>query len=179
MKWFQACLLSCALSFSAAPVLHSAASAQAVLSAKQQEEADLRAELQRIVKEDPTHAAKAQKALDALDKPETSTDGRQARNRRERGAKRIVNGLPSRSHPAVGALVTATGPHAPGAWCTGTLVGCDKFLTAAHCIAKNPSPASYLVFFQELGFFKVKAIKRPPGRPSQCRSGNADARQVG
>jgi V8-like Glu-specific endopeptidase len=164
MKWFQACLLSCAMSFSAAPVLHSAASAQSVLAAKQLEEADLRAELLRIIQEDPTHAAEAQTALDALDKPDSSAAGRQARNRRERGARRIVNGLPSRSHPAVGALVTATGPHAPGALCTGTLVGCDKFLTAAHCIAKHPSPASYLVFFQELGFFKVKAIKRPPDK---------------
>jgi V8-like Glu-specific endopeptidase len=162
MKGFRSCLCALALSLLAASVLHSAASAQALLSAKQQEEADLRAELQRIVREDRTHAAKAQEALDALDKPETSPEGRQTRNRRERGAKRIVNGLPSRYHPAVGALVTATGPQAPGAWCTGTLVGCDKFLTAAHCIAQNPSPAAYLVFFQELGFFKIKAIKRPP-----------------
>src|SRR5262249_4910274 len=45
------------------------------------------------------------------------------------------------------------------ALCTGTLVGCDKFLTAAHCIAKDPSPGSYLVFFQDLGFFEVKDIR--------------------
>jgi V8-like Glu-specific endopeptidase len=164
MKGRQSCLLALTLTLLAVPVLQSAALAQAVLSAKQQEEADLRAELQRIVEQDPVHAAEAQKALGALDKPDTSAEGRQLRNRRERGARRIVNGLRSRSHPAVGAVVTSTGSNAPGAWCTGTLVGCDKFLTAAHCVAENPSPASYLVFFQELGFFKVKAIKRVPGK---------------
>jgi V8-like Glu-specific endopeptidase len=162
VKSFQSGFLALTLSLFALPLLQSAATAQEVLSAKQQEEAELRGELQRIIKEDPAHAAEAQKALGALDRPATSTEGRQARNRRERGARRIVNGLPSRSHPAVGAVVTATGPNAPGAWCTGTLVGCDKFLTAAHCIAQDPSPASYMVFFQELGFYRVKAIKWAP-----------------
>ncbi len=123
-----------------------------------QEEADIRRELRRIIDEEPANAAEAQKALDALDKPEASPEGRQARNRRERRARRIVNGIPSRSHPAVGALLKGNDPRSAGAWCTGTLVGCDKFLTAAHCIADNPSPQSYLVFFQELGFFEVKEI---------------------
>jgi hypothetical protein len=159
MQRLQSCLLALALSLLAASVLQTTASAQGVLAAKQQEEADLRAELQRIIKEDPAHAAEAQKALDALDKPATSPEGRQTRNRREYGGRRIVNGLPSRSHPAVGALVKGNAPQTAGAWCTGTLVGCDKFLTAAHCIAKDPSPATYLVFFQELGFFKVKDIQ--------------------
>src|SRR5262249_39245820 len=43
----------------------------------------------------------------------------------------------------------------------GTLVGCDKFLTAAHCVHKYDSPEGYLVFFQELGFFEVKEIRWP------------------
>jgi len=135
------------------------ASAQSAPSAKILEEADIRRELQRIIAEEPTNAAEAKKALDALDKPETSPEGRQARNRRERGARRIVNGIPSRSHPAVGALLKGNDPRSAGAWCTGTLVGCDKFLTAAHCIADDPSPQSYLVFFQELGFFQVREIR--------------------
>ena len=159
MKPFQSGLLALALSLAAVPLLQGGASAQGVLPAKQQEEADIRAELQRIIKEDPAHAAEAKKALATLDKPEASSEGRQARNRRERGTRRIVNGLPSRSHPAVGALVRGNVPQTAGAWCTGTLVGCDKFLTAAHCIAEDPSPAGYLVFFQELGFFKVTDIK--------------------
>ena len=162
MKRFRSCLLALTLSFPAASIFHDSALAQAAPSAKQQEEADLRAELRRIVEEDPAHSAEAQKALTALDKPDTSAEGRQARNRRERGARRIVNGLPSRSHPAVGALVKGSTPGKAGAWCTGTLVGCDKFLTAAHCIADEPVPASYMVFFQELGFFRVKAIQWAP-----------------
>jgi hypothetical protein len=80
------------------------------------------------------------------------------RNRRLRGSKRIVNGMPAIGKPAVGALLKGNDPRTAGAWCTGTLVGCDKFLTAAHCIARDPSASSYLVFFQELGFFKLKRI---------------------
>lgn len=150
--------LATALALFVPAIWHNAALAQ-TLTAKQQEEADTLAELRRIVKEDPTHAAEAQKAIDALGQPNSTPAGRQARNRREKGSRRIVNGLPSRSHPAVGALLKGSSPQAAGAWCTGTLVGCDKFLTAAHCIAADPSPGSYLVFFQELGFFEVKAVK--------------------
>ena len=127
--------------------------------AAQEEEANIRQEVERIIKEEPEQAVEAQKLLDALNQPEGSREGRQARNRRERGARRIVNGIPSRSHPAVGALLMGDDPKTAGAWCTGTLVGCDKFLTAAHCIADHPTAASYLVFFQELGFFRVKAIR--------------------
>ena len=148
-----------ALALLAPAYWQTAMAAQPGPSAKDQEEAEIRSELQRIVKDDPAHAAEAKKALDALDQPETSPAGRQARNRREHGSRRIVNGLPSHSHPAVGALLKGNTPQSAGAWCTGTLVGCDKFLTAAHCIADDPSPDSYLVFFQELGFFEVKAIK--------------------
>jgi hypothetical protein len=155
----RACVLAAALLLFALGSFLSAVFAQANLSAKQQEEADIREELRRIVNEEPEKAADANKALDALDQPETSALGRQARNRRERGAKRIVNGLPSRSHPAVGALLQGNDPHTAKVQCTGTLVGCDKFLTAAHCIADHPLAASYLVFFQELGFFRVKAVR--------------------
>jgi hypothetical protein len=124
-----------------------------------EEESEIRAALQGIIEQDPAHAAEAQKALGALDRPASSPEGRQARNRRERGARRIVNGLPSRSHPAVGALLEGNTPETARVVCTGTLVGCDKFLTAAHCIAKDPSPGSYLVFFQELGFIEVKDVR--------------------
>ena len=140
-------------------VCHNPASAQSGPSAKEQEEADTRAALQDIIKNDPAAAPKAKEALEALDKPASSPEGRQARNRRESGTSRIVNGVPSRYHPAVGALLKGNSPQTAGAWCTGTLVGCDKFLTAAHCIAGDPSPGSYLVFFQELGFFEVKTIQ--------------------
>lgn len=142
-----------------ASVVCNGAFAQNGTSASEEEESEIRAALQGIIEQDPEHAAEAQKALDALDKPTSSPEGRQARNRRERGARRIVNGLPSRSHPAVGALLQGNTPKTASILCTGTLVGCDKFLTAAHCIAEDPSPGSYLVFFQELGFLEVKDIR--------------------
>ena len=138
-------------------------SAQEFLPDNAAEEALIRAELQRIIADDPEQAADARKAHDALDQPETTQTGRQARNRRERGARRIVNGLPARGHSAVGALLRGSDPRTAKSWCTGTLVGCDKFLTAAHCISDDPSPKSYLVFFQELGFFEVKGIRWPKG----------------
>ncbi|MCC7253051.1 trypsin-like serine protease [Hyphomicrobium sp.] len=87
--------------------------------------------------------------------------GRQARNRRERGARRIVNGIPSSAHPAVVAVLKGATRETAKAWCTGTLVGCDKVLTAAHCVANDPSPSSYQIFFQELGFFAVKSVEWP------------------
>lgn len=124
-----------------------------------EEEAYIRRELQSVIQEEPEKAAETQKLLNALDQPRDSREGRQTRNRRQRGTRRIVNGVPSQSHPAVGALLKGTDARTATAWCTGTLVGCDKFLTAAHCIADNPSVDSYLVFFQELGYFRVKAIR--------------------
>lgn len=138
-----------------------ALAASSVIAQDATEDAELRAELARIIAEDPSQAEQAQKALDALDKPANTGAGRQARNRRERGARRIVNGLPARGFPAVAAVLKGSDPATASAWCTGTLVGCDKILTAAHCIEEDPTPKSYIVFFQELGFFKVKSIKWP------------------
>jgi Trypsin len=135
--------------------------AQPSLTAREQEEALIRQELERIITVDPGEAANARKALVALNQPETSAQGRQARNRRERGARRIVNGLPTIGYPAIGAMLKGNDPRSATAWCTGTLVGCDKFLTAAHCVARNPSEKSYIVFFPELGFFEIKRIDWP------------------
>jgi hypothetical protein len=137
------------------------AAAQSLPSAKEHEEAQLRLELERIIAEHPQEAANARKALASLDKPESTPAGRQARGRGDRGARRIVNGLSARGYAAVGALLQGNDPRAATAWCTATLVGCDKVLTAAHCIAQSPSPGAYLVFFQELGFFPVKEIRWP------------------
>src|SRR5215468_4111422 len=80
---------------------------------------------------------------------------------RERSARRIVNGVPATGFPAVGALLLGRDPANAKFLCTGTLVGCDKFLTAAHCVFKYDHPEGYLVFFQELGFFSVKDIRWP------------------
>jgi hypothetical protein len=74
---------------------------------------------------------------------------------------RIVNGRGTAEYPSTGALLKGTDPRSAKVWCSGTLVGCNKFLTAAHCIAKEPSPQKYKVFFQNAGFFDVAEILWP------------------
>jgi len=75
----------------------------------------------------------------------------------ERGA-RIVNGVGTINYPASGALLSGKDSRTAIAWCTGTLIRPDRFLTAAHCIAENPFPQNYHVYLQSAGFFKVMAI---------------------
>lgn len=135
------------------------ASGQSFQDPQEFELTQTRRELERIIAEDPAEAPNARNALDALEQPASSPVGRQARNRRERGERRIVNGIPTGSYSAVGALLKGADRRTARAWCSGTLVGCDKYLTAAHCIADNPLPRAYVVFFQNFGFFEVKEIQ--------------------
>ena len=72
------------------------------------------------------------------------------------------NGMPVRGFPNVGALLKGEDPKSAGLRCTRSLVGCDKFLTAAHCVHKDPIAKRYFVFFQELGVFEVADIKWEP-----------------
>jgi hypothetical protein len=83
---------------------------------------------------------------------------------------KIANGLPSQDYPSVGQLQTAAGT------CSGTLVGCQTFLTAAHCVCGDPvtglilngkqcnarpdllDPRGKRVFFQHAGLFEVASI---------------------
>ena len=52
---------------------------------------------------------------------------------------RIVNGVSAvGEYPEVGLLVRTD----VGSICTGTLIGCETFLTAAHCIAESFNPAA-------------------------------------
>lgn len=76
--------------------------------------------------------------------------------------QKIVNGLITSGFPSVGAVLNLSTPNAPSVWCTGTLIGCQTFLTAAHCVADNPNPASYVVFFQNNGGIPVSAIAIHP-----------------
>lgn len=156
-RWLKLALAAQALA--CAFIAHSRpATADALQTPEQSEEAALREELQRIIKDDPEKAAAARKMLEALDEPASSPHGRELRNRRQKSTKRIVNGLFTSSHSAVAAILKGGNPEAAKATCTGTLVSCDKVLTAAHCVANNPTPANYHVFFQNLGFFNVTAI---------------------
>jgi hypothetical protein len=91
----------------------------------------------------------------------------------ERLEPRIVNGLLSFSDPTVGVLLAGSDPGRAQAFCSGTLIGCQTFVTAAHCVCDfdgaacqsgpgAPDPADWLVFFQHAGFFAVQSIALQP-----------------
>jgi hypothetical protein len=92
----------------------------------------------------------------------------------ERLTPRIVNGVLSFSDPTAGALLFGPDPDHAQAFCSGTLIGCSTFVTAAHCVCNfdgqscqtpggEPDPAEWLVFFQHAGFFDVASIAVNPG----------------
>jgi hypothetical protein len=87
---------------------------------------------------------------------------------------RIVNGTLSFADPTVGALLSGSNPAQAIAYCSGTLVGCSTFVTAAHCVCEldgaacqsgpsAPDPAQWLVFLQHAGFLEVASIEVQPG----------------
>jgi V8-like Glu-specific endopeptidase len=84
------------------------------------------------------------------------------------GIDKVVNGVETYHHPAVGQLLyQGAGPFE--AWCTGTLIGCNLFLTAAHCFLNTGdlNPDHYRVYFQHAGLFDVAAqngIHYPDGK---------------
>src|SRR5687768_5172867 len=49
-----------------------------------------------------------------------------------RGAHPIVNGQATTEFPTTGILLSGSSPAT--LLCSGTLIGCDRFLTAAHCV---------------------------------------------
>lgn len=86
---------------------------------------------------------------------------------------RIVNGTLTFGEPATGALLNGSSPDQAVAWCSGTLIGCSTFVTAAHCVcdfdgaacqsgAAAPKPGEWQVFFQHAGFFEVESIAVQP-----------------
>lgn len=93
----------------------------------------------------------------------------------ERAEAKIVNGLGTHLHPSVGMLVIQG-----GSLCSGVLIGCRTFLTAAHCVCTVPGVAAYdgaqcnarpelldpsrfLVFFQHAGSFQAAQVMANPG----------------
>jgi hypothetical protein len=87
---------------------------------------------------------------------------------------RIVNGVFTASHPTVGALLTPSAPALAESSCSGTMIGCETFLTAAHCVCDGegsdcgaggifePDPDDYVVFLQHAGFFAVSSVAVHP-----------------
>jgi hypothetical protein len=79
---------------------------------------------------------------------------------------RIVNGTATHAYPAVGAMLYASsGPITPnnaGIACSGTLIGCETFLVAAHCVVDDPDPSHYAVYLQHAGIVPVTAVLRHP-----------------
>lgn len=76
-------------------------------------------------------------------------------------AGRIVNGVFEKDQPAVGALLIGANPNTAGTWCSGTLIGCETFLTAGHCV-DGFGPGNFTVFVPSAGFFSVASIDLHP-----------------
>jgi len=74
----------------------------------------------------------------------------------------IVNGIQTADHPAVGALLSPNDPDRASLVCTGTLIGCQTFLTAAHCVESDLDPSAYVIYLQHAGFVGVSAIAYHP-----------------
>jgi hypothetical protein len=85
----------------------------------------------------------------------------------------IVNGLLTSDFPSVGLFVAGEGT------CTGTLIGCQTVLTAAHCVCEDAAgnllpgpqcrnrpdllnPSGMRVFFQHAGLFQVSSVTVNP-----------------
>lgn len=93
-------------------------------------------------------------------------DGVSAPFKRGAGIPRIVNGLPSQDFPTTGGLLYSGGAtiDANNAYlqCSGTLIGCRTFLTAAHCVVDDPIVSHYQVFLQHGGIYAVSSVAYEP-----------------
>jgi hypothetical protein len=83
-------------------------------------------------------------------------------------AKRIVNGLTTFKYPTTGALLRGVNAQSAKMHCSGVLIACDKFLTAAHCVENSPKPALHWVYFQHAGIHSVANVIWPEDYPEKA-----------
>jgi hypothetical protein len=74
---------------------------------------------------------------------------------------RIVNGVLTGDYPTTGALLRGASADTAGSSCSGTLIGCSTFLTAAHCV-EGRLPGELHVFLPHAGIFPVLSIASHP-----------------
>lgn len=89
----------------------------------------------------------------------------------------IVNGTATSGYPTTGVLLSYEDASLStlNVFCSGTLIGCHTFITAAHCVCPNNSntagmcqnqgvsdPSTLRVFFQHAGFFAVTRVEIHP-----------------
>jgi hypothetical protein len=79
---------------------------------------------------------------------------------------RIVNGLPTHDHPTTGAMLHSGGGAIDDdnatVSCSGTLIGCRTFLTAAHCVEGDTDASHYWVYLQHAGIQTVTSVVPHP-----------------
>jgi len=75
---------------------------------------------------------------------------------------RIVNGIDTYDFPTTGALLYDAGGVPISADCSGTLIGCRTFLTAAHCVSSDLNPSHYAVYLQNAGIIAVSSVTYNP-----------------
>jgi hypothetical protein len=73
----------------------------------------------------------------------------------------IVNGTSTFAFGAVGALLVGTDAGDAAIKCSGTMIGCETFLTARHCVEGNSNNGNYHIYLQAEGIFGVADILPP------------------
>ncbi|HYC55405.1 MAG TPA: trypsin-like serine protease [Candidatus Binatia bacterium] len=115
----------------------------------------------------PATSIRASIALSSLLLAATGAPAEQATP--SRPLPRITNGLTTLDRPTTGALLTRSGTSFAQV-CTGTLIGCQTFLTAAHCVCTGstfatcgtPSTATRAVYLQNVGIVGIQTITVHP-----------------